>query len=148
MGIYEPMTVQEVRQVAAHVPCVLPFARWVVRAGFPSPAEDWIEGELDLSTLVIKNRVSTYFVRAVGDSMVGAGIQSGDLLVVDRSLEPHDGSIVIASVDAELTVKRYRRRGGRPLLVAENPAYPSIAIQELSDFSIWGVVTTVVHSVR
>ena len=134
--------------VAADLPCRLPFARRCVRAGFPNPAEDWIEGELDLSSYVVRNRTSTYYMRVAGDSMLGAGIHPGDLLVVDRSLEPHDGSVVIAAIDGELTCKRYFSRGGRPVLVPDNPQYSIIAIQELSDFSIWGVVTTVVHSVR
>ena len=116
-----------------------------VPAGFPSPAEDHIEGRLDLNRHLIRHPAATFFVRASGDSMLGAGIHPGDLLVVDRSLEPTHGKVVIAVVDGELTVKRLDIRDGRVRLLAENDRYPPIACAEDADLRIWGVVTSVVH---
>ena len=117
-----------------------------VPAGFPSPAEDHVEGRLDLNRHLIRHPAATFFVRASGDSMLGAGIHPGDLLVVDRSLEPAHGKVVIAVVDNELTVKRLEVRDGRVRLLAENDRYPPIACAEGADLQIWGVVTSVVHS--
>jgi DNA polymerase V len=122
----------------------LPLYTCPVSAGFPSPAEDYIEGKLDLNQYLIKNPVATFFVRVTGDSMVGAGIHSGDLLIVDCSLEPRDGRVVIAVVDGELLVKRIRIKRGRISLVAENPSYPPLILEEQS-FEVWGVVTNVIH---
>ncbi|MCB9476796.1 MAG: translesion error-prone DNA polymerase V autoproteolytic subunit [Deltaproteobacteria bacterium] len=116
-----------------------------VSAGFPSPADDYVEGELDLNRHLIKHPAATFFVRVSGDSMIGAGIHSGDLLVVDRAVEPTTGKIVVAIVDAEMTVKRLQKRDGRPFLMAENDAYAPIAITEDNDVEIWGVVTAVIH---
>src|SRR5919205_1370652 len=94
-----------------------------VSAGMPTPAEDYIEGRLDLNRHLIKHPTTTFFVRVAGDSMRDAGIHSGDILVVDRSLEPNDANIVIAVVDGELTVKRIARRDGQIALLPDNPAY-------------------------
>lgn len=116
-----------------------------VSAGFPSPADDYVEGELDLNRHLIKHPAATFFVRVSGDSMIGAGIHSGDLLVVDRAVEPTTGKIVVAIVDAEMTVKRLQKRDGRPFLMAENDAYAPIAITEDNDVEVWGVVTAVIH---
>lgn len=123
----------------------LPLFTCPVSAGFPSPAEDYIEGKLDLNQHLIKNPVATFFVRVTGDSMIGVGIHSGDLLIVDRSLEPRDNKVVIAVVDGELLVKRIRIRKRKVYLVAENPDYPPLAIAPEMDFQIWGVVTNVIH---
>ena len=111
-----------------------------------SPAEDHVEGRLDLNEHLIRHPAATFFVRASGDSMLGAGIHPGDLLVVDRSLEPAHGKVVIAVVDNELTVKRLEVRDGRVRLLAENDRYPPIACAEGTDLQIWGVVTSVVHT--
>ncbi|OGW67054.1 MAG: peptidase S24 [Nitrospirae bacterium RIFCSPLOWO2_02_FULL_62_14] len=121
---------------------------WLARvpAGFPSPADDYLEGKLDLNQHLIKHPAATYFVRVTGDSMIGAGIHSGDLLVVDRSLEPADNSVVIAIVDGELTVKRLSTRQGRPWLLPDNDKYPPVEVREDS-LQIWGVVTHVIHKV-
>lgn len=118
-----------------------------VPAGFPSPADDYVENRLDLNELLIQHREATYFLRVRGDSMVGAGIHSGDLIVVDRSLSPQDGLVVVAEVDGELTVKRLRFRAGVPELHPENPAYPVIRFREGQELRVWGVVTSAVHSV-
>lgn len=117
-----------------------------VAAGFPSPAEDHIDRRLDLNRHYIKNPAATFFVRVDGDSMTGAGIHSGDLLVVDRSLEPVPGKVVIAVINGEHTVKRLQREGDLILLVAENPDYPPIVVSELEELHIWGVVTCVLHT--
>ena len=116
-----------------------------VSAGFPSPAEDYIEGRLDLNRHLIKHPAATFFVRVAGDSMIDAGIHPGDILVVDRAVEPADGRVVIAVIDGELTVKRIAQRGGRLYLVADNSRYAPLEIIEEMEFEIWGVVTTVVH---
>lgn len=117
-----------------------------VPAGFPSPAADYEEGKLDLNRHLIKNSTATFFVRVTGDSMVKAGIHDGDLLVVDRSIEPRDKNVVIAVVNGELTVKRIRIRKNRLTLEAENEAYQSQEINDGMEFEVWGVVTNVIHA--
>ncbi len=117
-----------------------------VPAGFPSPAADYEEGKLDLNKHLIKNSTATFFVRVTGDSMVKAGIHDGDLLVVDRSIEPRDKNVVIAVVNGELTVKRIRIRKNRLTLEAENEAYQSQEINDGIEFEVWGIVTNVIHS--
>lgn len=114
-----------------------------VRAGFPSPADDYIETWLDLNEHLIKHKDATFFVQASGDSMKGAGIFDGSLLVVDRSLEAKNGDIVIAVVDSELTVKRLEKRRGRIRLIAENPDFQPIEFKDGQELTIWGVVTSV-----
>ena len=122
------------------------FFEAMVPAGFPSPAADYEEDRLDLNRYLIKNPAATFFIRATGCSMVGAGIHSGDLLVVDRSLEPRDKSVVIAVIDGELTVKRIRIRKKKITLEPENEDYPVRQITKDTDFQVWGVVTNVVHA--
>ena len=116
-----------------------------VSAGFPSPAADYEEDKLDLNKHLIKHPAATFFVRVIGDSMVGAGIQCGDLLVIDRSLEPRDKSVVIAVVNGELTVKRIRMRKQKITLEPENENYSAQQINEDVEFEVWGVVTNVIH---
>lgn len=123
----------------------LPLYASHVRAGFPSPADDYIETHLDLNTHLIKHPAATFFVIASGDSMTGAGIQSGDMLIVDRSLEASHGKIIIAAIDGELTVKRLSRHNMRVQLLPENKNYPPIDITNEQDLVIWGVVTHVIH---
>lgn len=119
-----------------------------VKAGFPSPAADYLEQALDFNELLVRNESSTYALRAQGDSMTGAGIQPGDILVVDRSLNAVSGSIVIASVYEEFTVKRLEIKDGNYFLVPENPGYPVLRITEEMDFTLWGVVTFVIHRIQ
>lgn len=114
-----------------------------VAAGFPSPADDHVENQLDLNEHFIRNPASTFCVRTTGDSMIGAGIQSGDILIVDRAREATHGSIVIAVVDSELTVKRLYKKDGKLALIPENPAYQPIYISEAMELVIWGVVSGV-----
>lgn len=116
-----------------------------VRAGFPSPADDYIESHLDLNSHLIQHPSATFFVRASGDSMIKAGIADGDLLIVDRSIEPCHGRIVIAAVNGELTVKRLYKKGGQTKLMPENDYYEPIAITEELELVIWGVV---MHNIR
>ena len=115
-------------------------------AGFPSPADDYLEGKLDLNRHLIKHPAATFFVRVTGDSMIGAGIHSGDLLVVDRSLEPADKHVVVAVLDGELTVKRLFKQNGVLRLLPENLNYQPIEITPQQAIEIWGVVTSVIHS--
>jgi DNA polymerase V len=117
-----------------------------VEAGFPSPADDYIEGQLDLNNHLIKHPAATFFVRATGESMINAGIFPNDILIVDRSLEPTDKKVVIAVVDGELTVKRFRKVDGRVFLMPENTDYQDIELVDGMDCEIWGVVVHVVHS--
>ena len=125
----------------------LPLFTGKVAAGFPSPADDYVEKTLDLNELLIQKPAATFFVRAQGESMLGAGIHPNDILVVDRSLEPVAGKIVICALNGELTVKRLERDGEHWKLKAENPAYADIVIHDELDMVIWGVVTNVIHAV-
>ena len=117
-----------------------------VAAGFPSPADNYVERRLDLNEHLIKHKEATFFVRVNGDSMTGAGIFDNDLLVVDRAINPEVGRIVVASINGELTVKRLMRNEGKMWLVAENSAYAPIEMKEGMEFVIWGVVTSAVHT--
>jgi DNA polymerase V len=123
----------------------LPLYSSKVQAGFPSPADDYIERYLDLNSECIKHPSSTFMVRATGDSMVDAGIFSGDLLIVDRSLEVTDGKIVIAAINGELTVKRIAYHNSRLRLMPANPNFSPIDITDEQELVIWGVVTYVLH---
>ena len=116
-----------------------------VRAGFPSPADDYIEGMLDLNNYLIKHPASTFIVKVSGDSMKDAGINSGSLLLVDRSIEPISGKIVVAALNGELTVKRLSITQEKVLLIAENPDYPAIEITEELEMVVWGVVTSMIQ---
>ena len=116
-----------------------------VAAGMPSPAEYYEEEKLDLNDHLLQNPAHTFFVRVTGESMIGAGIHAGDLLIVDRSLSPSNGRIVIAVVNGELTVKKLFKEKSSLYLMPENPSYPCIEINEDMDFMIWGVVTSVIH---
>ncbi|MBA4101720.1 MAG: peptidase S24 [Arthrobacter sp.] len=118
-----------------------------VAAGFPSPAQDYFDGRIDLNAHLIKDITSTFVVRVTGDSMERAGISDGDELIVNRALEPRDGSVVIAVLDGELTVKRLRLTATGVVLQAENPKYPDIRVPALSELTIWGVATRCLHHV-
>jgi DNA polymerase V len=118
-----------------------------VAAGYPSPAQDYFDGRIDLNEHLIKDITSTFVVRVTGDSMERAGISDGDELIVNRALEPKDGSVVIAVLDGELTVKRLRITATGVVLQAENPRYPDIRVAGLSELTIWGVATRCLHHV-
>lgn len=128
-------------------PPSIPFFGVSVAAGFPSPADDYVEKRLDLNELLINKPASTFFVRAEGESMLGAGIHPEDVLVVDRSVHPGVGKIVVCALDGELTVKRLRSKEGKLVLSPENPNYQDIPLKEEVDMVIWGVVTSVIHNV-
>ncbi|WP_032112613.1 LexA family protein [Candidatus Paracaedibacter symbiosus] len=125
----------------------LPLYSNSVSAGFPSPAEDHVEMALDLNELLIAHPAATFFVRASGDSMINAGIHSGDILIVDRALPVKNKAIIIAAVNGELTVKRFIKNETGTYLMPENDAYPPLEIRDEMAFSVWGVVKTVIHSV-
>ena len=122
-------------------PLKRPLLAWPVQAGFPSPADDYLEGRIDLNQHLIRHPAATFFVRVSGDSMTRAGIQDGDLLIVDRAAEVTSGCVVVARVHDEFTLKRIRKEGSRVFLVPENDRYPTFEVTEGSDFEIWGRVT-------
>jgi DNA polymerase V len=125
--------------------CGVPLYGASVAAGFPSPADDYVESALDLNEYLVGNPAATFMVRVSGESMLGAGIHDGDVLVVDRSRDPAPGRIVVAVLDGELTVKRLRFREGRWVLAPENPAFEPIVVGSGQDLHVWGVVTGVVR---
>ena len=133
----------------ASTPSKIPLPLFVgkVAAGFPSPADDYVEKSLDLNELLVQKPAATFFVRAQGESMLGAGIHPNDILIVDRSIEAAPGKIVICALNGELVVKRLKQEAGQWLLASENPNYPDILIREELDMVIWGVVTNVIHAV-
>jgi len=113
--------------------------------GFPSPADDYLQGTLDFNELLITNQPATFIIRVSGDSMTGIGLFPGDIAVVNKAKTAVDRSIVVALLHGEFTIKRFRRRGGRVWLHPENPAYPDIEITEGMDFEVWGVIK---HTIR
>jgi DNA polymerase V len=125
----------------------LPLFSATVKAGFPSPADDFVERKLDLNELLIKHPAATFFVRVDGNSMIDASIKDGDILIVDRALTPVCGKIVVAALSGEFTVKRIKEVSGQTFLVAENPNYPPIRVDNCEDFTIFGTVTYVIHDV-
>lgn len=132
-------------QSLVHNEQTLPLYQSSVAAGFPSQADSEIEERLNLHQLLVKHPSATFFVRVAGSSMVNAGIHHDDILVVDRSLEPINGKIVVAAINGELTVKRLEKDGPHIRLIAENPEYSPIDVFEEHDMRIWGVVTNVIH---
>lgn len=135
---------QQVKVYAVRIGGKVPLPLYLnpVACGFPSPADDYIHKTLDLNEHLIRKTTATFFVRAIGDSMIGAGIQHNDLLIVDQSVEPYSGAIVLAIVGGAFTVKRLRKRAGSIVLEAENPRYPPIEFCEGSpDLEVCGVIT-------
>ena len=123
----------------------LPLAEARVAAGFPSPADDYVDVGIDLNEQLIHHPSSTFFLRVSGDSMIGAGIHDGDLLVIDRSLEPRPGRVVVAVLDGAFTLKRLMRDGHGLHLEAAHPDYPNLELQSCIDVQIWGVAIHVIH---
>lgn len=119
-----------------------------VAAGFPSPAQDYYDGDINLTERLVDDQDATFIVRVSGHSMTDAGISNGDELLVDRSKTPRHGDIVVAVLDGELTVKRLRVERAGVVLAAENVDYPDITVPELSDLQIWGVATYCLHHLR
>jgi DNA polymerase V len=118
---------------------------WKVPAGFASPAADHTRKRIDLNDHLIRNGDATHIFKVKGDSMIDIGIYEGDALLIDRSIEPRHGNIVLAVLNNDFTVKRLYRRGGVIKLIPENPRYPTIVVKEEEEFSIWGVVTYNLH---
>lgn len=133
---------------AMDFPTGLPLYSHRVQAGFPSPAEDYVEGKLDLNEYIVEHEAATFYVRVQGHSMTGAGILDGDVIAVDRSLEPRHGDVVLAVIDGELTVKELYKQDGQARLLAHNPDFIPIEIREGQELTVWGVVTGVVRKLR
>lgn len=123
----------------------LQIAETSVAAGYPSPAQDYFLGSINLSEHLIHDTTSTFIVRVSGHSMQGAGISDGDELIVNRARKPVDGSVVVAILDGEMTVKRLRLTPQGVVLQAENPDYPDLAVGELSSLVVWGVAEIAIH---
>ena len=138
--------IKEIYSSAGDISLQRPLFLSGVSAGFPSPADEYLDQKLDLNEHLVKNPAATYFVRVAGDSMMGAGINDNDILVVDRSLEPSSSNIVIAIVNGELTVKRLIKNRNSCRLIAENPDYPPLEINEDTPLEIWGVATYAIHT--
>ena len=137
----------DIYSVETAVELSLPVVESGISAGFPSPAEDFIDVSIDLNRELIKHPSATFYGRVRGDSMIGAGLNDGDLLIIDKSLEPADNKIAVCFIDGEFTVKRIKIVEDGVLLMPENDAYPPIKVTEDNDFIVWGIVTTVIKSV-
>lgn len=140
--------VAEVVSAAEIAPSHVPLPQFLskVSAGFPSPADDYVEARLDLNDHLVRHREATFFVRVKGDSMVNAGIHDGDLLVVDKAVPATHGKVVVAEMRGELTVKTLCIKDGRAYLLPANPNYPAIPVCPEEGVTIWGVVTNSIHS--
>lgn len=119
-----------------------------VRAGFPSPADDYVADTLDLNDHLMPRKEASFLLRAKGDSMIGAGIHDGDILIIDRSITPTDGRVVIATLDGQFTVKTLEKKRGRIRLLPANPDFEPIELKDEQELQIWGVVTNVIHSLK
>tara|TARA_B100000700_G_scaffold79335_1_gene89237 strand:+ start:26 stop:472 length:447 start_codon:yes stop_codon:yes gene_type:complete len=126
----------------------IPLATETISAGFPSPAEDYIELGIDLNKYLIKNPISTFFLRVSGNSMNNAGIYSNDLLIIDRSINPNPGHIVVALLDGEFTLKRLIKEKNNYYLKADKENYPAINLYEYEDIQIWGVAIYSIHELK
>lgn len=132
----------------SNVSLVLPVADGGIRAGFPSPAQDYLESGIDLNRELVKNPSSTFFGRVSGDSMAGAGIEDGDLIVIDKSISASEGDIAVCFVDGEFTLKRIHIENDFVWLVPENPKYRRIKVTPDQNFMVWGVVTYSIKKIR
>ena len=124
---------------------LIPLVEGTVSAGFPSPAEDYIELGIDLNKYLIKNPISTFFLRVSGNSMNNAGIYNNDLLIIDRSINPNPGHIVVALLDGEFTLKRLIKEKNNYYLKADKENYPAISLYQYLDIQIWGVAIYSIH---
>jgi DNA polymerase V len=137
--------IKEISGFTARKKLVRPLIGANLAAGFPSPAQDYIEKTIDLNEHLIIHPAATFFVRVDGDSMTGCGIFDNDVLIVDRALEAADGSVIVAVLNGELTVKRLHITQNCWSLQPSNPAFPELIITADTDFSVWGVVTYCLH---
>jgi DNA polymerase V len=138
----------EIFRIDATTKLPLPYADGGVRAGFPSPAQDYMSEALDLNIELIHDPTSTFYARVVGDSMSGEGIDEGDILVIDKSLEPLDGDLCVCFINGDFTLKRLRMKGDHAELVASNPKYKPIPVTADDNFMVWGVVTFTIKKNR
>ena len=122
----------------------MPYISSGIKAGFPSPAADFDGSRISIDQIVVKNQTATFYAKANGNSMIGAGIDDGDILVIDKSIEPQDGKIAVCFIDGEFTVKRIKVQENSLLLLPENPLFEAIEVTQENDFIIWGIVTYVV----
>ena len=147
MNIYSNIFKNSILSVKADKHLSTPLFCDTIKAGFPSPADDYIEQVLDFNELLVKHPSATFCLRVSGNSMTGAGIHHNDILVVDRALTAENNSIVIASICGELTVKRMIKHRGKIILAPENQDFQPVTVTENMEFQIWGVVTNVIHKV-
>jgi DNA polymerase V len=122
----------------------MPYISSGIKAGFPSPAADFDGSRISIDQIVVKNATATFYAKANGSSMIGAGIDDGDILVIDKSIEPQDGKIAVCFIDGEFTVKRIKVQENSLLLLPENSLFEPIEVTQENDFIIWGIVTYVV----
>ena len=134
--------------ILAPSPFFIPLMLRAVSAGFPSPADDHVENEIDLQTLLVRNRPATFLVRVSGDSMTGARLFDGDLAVVDRSLNPRSGDVVVVDIDGERSFKVWSREGGQVKLSFANPRYPAFHVDDDAIIEIWGVLSSSISLAR
>ncbi len=127
---------------------VLPYADNGIQAGFPSPAQDYISESIDLNRELVRHPAATFYGRVEGDSMIGEGIEAGDILVIDRSIEPANGDLAVCCVDGDFTLKRLRLERDRVWLIPSNEAFDPILVTPDSKFEIWGVVTYTIKQNR
>ena len=123
------------------------FAEEGVSAGFPSPADDFKEIRISLDKELVKNKDATFYARVDGDSMIGAGLEDGDLLVIDRSLNPENGRIAVCLIDGDFTVKRIKKEKNKIYLIPENKKYKPVELTEDNELIIWGIVENVIKKV-
>lgn len=135
----------EIFSVDTSVKMELPFIDTGVSAGFPSPAEDYIEQRIDLNGVLIKNPSSTFYAKVKGNSMKGAGVYDGDIVIIDKSLVPSQDSLLVCFLDGEFTLKKVKKVNDDLFLIPENPDFKPIKINPESDFRLWGVVTYTIH---
>ena len=145
-GHYKIPSKLEVFKPCLSKPQAFPLYSSKVSAGFPSPADDNLEKSLDLNSYLIKRPAATFFVRVAGDSMINAGIYDNDIIIVDRSIKPKHGKIVVAALDGQMTIKRLYRHDDKIMLLPENELFKPIEILDSMDMVIWGVATNVIHS--
>jgi DNA polymerase V len=136
----------EIFPIDTTIQLTLPLVETGISAGFPSPADDFLDAAIDLNEALIKNKTATFYGRVKGDSMTGVGIDDGDLLIIDKSLKPITGKIAVCFIDGDFTVKRIRIDKDFIWLIAENKKYQPIKVTKENDFVIWGIVTNVIKS--
>ena len=142
---YRGKVALQLHAISKRVPFKIPLMNSTITAGFPSPADDHLDLPVDLNEYLVKHPAATFYVRVQGDSMDGAGIHQGDLLIVDRAEPYGTGSIVLAVLDGEFTVKKLMKKNESLYLLSSNTAYQPIKIEAESDFKVWGVVTYIIH---